>query len=246
MSYFGPSGGAAIPRDYGSISSSSSANQLVPDVSFSTFSPTEFITLSQLIAQNIQTFNYCCKQLEKTYKLWKSLRIKQEVSPQVQKIEAEADALVQTITMDFSRLAAIVGFADKQQKLQLEKLTNDFHLVLEKYSSLQKLIAISLRQTQIEFLKLLPKNKSFNLDNNDYNNDNVNDDNSFPNQSESLQIEQDDIDLQFLEERADHIKKIENAMLAINSIMSSLRTKVEIQGESVGMFFIFFIEINLI
>lgn len=231
MPRFDPIVGDAPPRDYGTISSSSSANLLtntttVPEVSFSSYSPSEFNTLCQLIAQNIQTIDYYCKELEKTYKLWKTRRIKQVTSSQ---IETEAIVRIQSMTTDFHRLAVILRFGDKQQKLQLEKLANDFHSVLEKYSSLQKLIATTLRQANIESLQLESENESLEV---------VKDGNILPGTVQDTyqrENEMNELNVELLLKRSKQIEHIENVIFDISSIMRDLHKNVEMQGENVGM-----------
>lgn len=56
------SSGFRALRDYGSTST-------VPDVNFAGFSPTEFMSLSESIAQNIGSVKSSWQQLEKAFKI---------------------------------------------------------------------------------------------------------------------------------------------------------------------------------
>lgn len=186
------------------------------------------MTLCQVIGQNIQTVNICCKQLEKIYKTLKTPREHHLASEQIHKIETKANSRIEGITMNFQRLAGIVRSGDKQQKLQLEKLTNDFHLVLEKYFTLQQLITTALRRAHVEILKLEAIMDSSER------NDSTND--TTPDKLDKLQLRKSQYDHQLLLNREQQIKHIESAMLDVNSIMRTLRTNMQMQGEEVGTF----------
>lgn len=64
------SGGFRALRDYGSTSSSGGGGggAAVPDINFAGFSPTEFISLSENIAQNVTYVKNSWQILEKTIK----------------------------------------------------------------------------------------------------------------------------------------------------------------------------------
>ena len=55
-------------RDYGATGSSSSNAAVIPDVNFGSFSPTEFMSLSENIAQNIGAVKSSWQTLEKEFK----------------------------------------------------------------------------------------------------------------------------------------------------------------------------------
>ncbi|XP_054731613.1 syntaxin-12 [Anastrepha obliqua] len=132
-------------RDYGATSSST--NAIMPDVNFSGFSPTEFMSLSEDIGQNINAVNSSSRQLEKILKVIGTRREQQATRNKVHNIHAEANTRIEATSRDLQRLTSVVGRGDKQQKLQLEKLTNDFKNLVEKYSSVQKRITAAMRQS---------------------------------------------------------------------------------------------------
>ncbi|KAH8397147.1 hypothetical protein KR215_009430 [Drosophila sulfurigaster] len=135
-------------RDYGATSSAT------PDVSFaatssgnSGFSPTEFVSLSEDIGNNITAVNSSTKQLEKQLKLIGTAKDLSSLRDKIHSINTKTNARVQTTSQDLQRLQAVVQHGDRQQKLQLEKLTQEFHTVVDKYSKQQKRISEATRQS---------------------------------------------------------------------------------------------------
>ncbi|KAH8370798.1 hypothetical protein KR093_005029 [Drosophila rubida] len=137
-------------RDYGATSTSSAT----PEVSFaatssgnSGFSPTEFVSLSEDIGHNITAVNSSTKQLEKQLKLIGTAKDLSTLRDKIHSINTKTNARVQTTSLDLQRLQAVVQHGDRQQKLQLEKLTREFHTVVDKYSTQQKRISEATRHS---------------------------------------------------------------------------------------------------
>ncbi|XP_011200392.1 syntaxin-12 [Bactrocera dorsalis] len=204
-------------RDYGATSSST--NAIMPDVSFSGFSPTEFMSLSEDIGQNISAVNSSSRQLEKILKVIGTRREQQATRNKVHNIHAEANTRIDTISRDIQRLTAVVRRGDKQQKLQLEKLTNDFRNVVEKYSSVQKRITAAMRQSieqlgqqqdeqaEAERAEFLQQQAQITA---------------------GLQFEQD-----MLVDRERQLRQIEADVLDVNAIMRRVYDIVQTHGEQV-------------
>lgn len=69
LSNSGTGGGFRALRDYGATSSTSgSTSTAVPDVNFAGFSPTEFMSLSENIAHNVNSVKSNWQTLEKALK----------------------------------------------------------------------------------------------------------------------------------------------------------------------------------
>ncbi|XP_014099121.1 syntaxin-12 [Bactrocera oleae] len=204
-------------RDYGATSSST--NAIMPDVSFSGFSPTEFMSLSEDIGQNISAVNSSSRQLEKILKVIGTRREQQATRDMVHNIHAEANTRIDTISRDIQRLTAVVRRGDKQQKLQLEKLTNDFRNVVEKYSSVQKRITAAMRQSIEQLGQQQDEQAEAERA-------------GFLQQQEQitagLQFEQD-----MLVDRERQLRQIEADVLDVNAIMRRVYNIVQTQGEQV-------------
>lgn len=53
-------------------------------------------------------------------------------------MQASSNAKIETTKEDLKRLTAVVRHGEKQQKLQVEKLTSDFCKIVEMYSTSQQ------------------------------------------------------------------------------------------------------------
>ncbi|EDV97926.1 syntaxin-12 [Drosophila grimshawi] len=144
-----PTGGGSSHRDYGATSSAT------PEVSFaaasnsgnSGFSPTEFVSLSEDIGHNITAINSSTKQLEKQLKMIGTPKDLNALREKIHSINKKTNTRVQATSSDLQRLQAVVRHGDRQQKLQLDKLTHEFQNVVEKYSTQQKRISLATRRS---------------------------------------------------------------------------------------------------
>lgn len=209
-------------RDYGAISNAT------PEVSFATgsnsgnagFSPTEFVSLSEDIGHNITAINSSTIQLEKQLKLIDTTRNLSALMEKIHNINTKTNARVQKTTQDLERLQAVLRYGDRQQKLQLEKLTDDFHDVLRKYSKQQKCISNATRRSY-EVAAQAERDADMSA------------------RTELLQQQREEqagLERQheMLMERQRQVELIESGVLDVNAIMNKLRTCVAEQGAAVG------------
>uniref|UniRef100_A0A1I8N0A2 t-SNARE coiled-coil homology domain-containing protein n=1 Tax=Musca domestica TaxID=7370 RepID=A0A1I8N0A2_MUSDO len=225
-------------RDYGATSSTSAnimagggtsatgTTSSIPDVNFSGFSPTEFMSLSEDIAHNIQAINSSYKQLDKILQIIGTPRDQQSTRDKAHDIHTKVNPRIEATTTDLQRLTAIVRRGDKQQKLQLEKLTNDFCNVVEKYSAVQKRIATAMRQTynQTQLAQMHDQMQSEQHDSDRQ----VLLQRQMQMEQQQMQFEHD-----LMVDRERQIKQIEADILDVNSIMRNISTLVQAQGEDV-------------
>lgn len=213
-------------RDYGATSSSNtnmmSSSTTIPDVNFSGFSPTEFMSLSEDIAHNIQAVNSSSKQLEKILQILGTPRDQQSTRDKVHDINTKTNSRIESTSVDLQRLTAIVRRGDKQQKLQLEKLTNDFCNVVERYTTTQKCMAQAMRQTYTQ-----PQMAQMQ-------DDREADTEELIQRQQQLQQQQMQFEHDMLVDRERQIKQIESDMLDVNKIMRTITALVQAQGEEVG------------
>ncbi|XP_076295012.1 syntaxin 13 isoform X3 [Lasioglossum baleicum] len=180
----------------------------VPDVGFS---PTELYSLSENITTNIYTINTSWRTLNDANKTVGTNKDNQGIRDNVHEIQLSTNHVVNQTGKDIARLTVLMRKGDKQQKLQIEKLTTDFKDAVQRYSDMQKTIAEKmkrhiLRTTSIESL----------LDDEE---------------QHQLQVQEDEHratirSLEFrqslLLERAERIKWIEEDILDVNKIMRDL------------------------
>lgn len=218
--------GSSTHRDYGATSSSSTnmmtSSNNIPDVNFSGFSPTEFMSLSEDIAHNIQAVNSSSKQLEKILQILGTPRDQQSTRDKVHDIHTKSNSRIETTTIDLQRLTSIVRRGDKQQKLQLEKLTNDFCCVVERYSTTQRRIALAMRQTftQPQLAQMQDEREA--------------DTEELIQRQQKLQQQQLQFEHDMLVDRERQIKQVELDILDVNKIMQTITALVHSQGEEVG------------
>ncbi|KAJ8675266.1 hypothetical protein QAD02_011052 [Eretmocerus hayati] len=115
----------------------------VPDVGFS---PTELYNLSENITTNIYTINASYKTLERAFKNIGTSKDGQGLRDNVHVAQLSTNQVVTQTSKHIARLTILMRRGDKQQKLQIEKLTNDFKDALQKYSDMQRSIADKMKR----------------------------------------------------------------------------------------------------
>lgn len=213
---------------YGSTSSTNS-NSENP---FENFSPTEFISLSENIATNIVYVKSSWQQLEKAIKIIGSPRDNNGARENFHNVQTITNEKIVSTSKDLQRLTVVVKRGDKQQKLQVERLTSDFKKIVEKYSDSQQLIAAKMKQI------ILINASQFDDDNNPTN---ISDSSNRTNeQLIQRQIQQNlEFDNEIMIEREQSVRKIEADILNVNDIMKGLNLLINQQGEVIGMFSIY-------
>ncbi|XP_076748994.1 syntaxin 13 [Xylocopa sonorina] len=195
----------------------------VPDVGFS---PTELYSLSENITTNIYTINTSWRTLERAYKNIGTNKDNQGLRDKVHVTQLSTNQVVTQTSKNIARLTVLMRRGDKQQKLQIEKLTTDFKDAVRRYSDMQKSIAEKMKRHI-----LLTTNVEHSMD---------------PEEEEQellLQVQEDEHratqrSLEFqqglLLEREDRIKRIEGDILDVNQIMRELAALVYQQGDTLN------------
>ncbi|XP_058834040.1 syntaxin-12-like [Topomyia yanbarensis] len=220
------SGSASGPRDYGATSSSAVTSMpAAADASnFGGFSPTEFISLSESIAANTIFVKQSWQFLEKANRTVGTQKDNQTLRDKVHEIQTGTNQRISTTSKDLQRLTIVVRRGDKQQKLQVEKLTSDFTHVVQMYYKNQQVIAAKMKQ-------VLLVNAS---QQDDLNASGFGDSQEQLHQRQQQQLQQS---LQFeqdmLLEREMRFRQIEADVLDVNQIMAELSSLTNLQGEVV-------------
>lgn len=219
-------GSGSGPRDYGATSSSSGSAMAGADSSnnFGGFSPTEFISLSESIAANTIFVKQSWQFLEKANRTIGTAKDNQTLRDKVHDLQAGTNQRIATTSKDLQRLTVVVRRGDKQQKLQVEKLTSDFTHVVQMYSKSQQVIAAKMKQV---FLVNAAQQDDLNRDS--FSEGNQQDQLLQRQQqaaAQSLQFEQD-----MLLEREQRFRQIEADVLDVNQIMKELSSITNQQAE---------------
>ncbi|XP_033339342.1 syntaxin 13 isoform X2 [Megalopta genalis] len=194
----------------------------VPDVGFS---PTELYSLSENITTNIYTINTSWRTLEHAYKNVGTNKDNQGLRDKVHVTQISTNQVVTQTSKDIARLTVLMRKGDKQQKLQIEKLTTDFKDALQRYSDMQKSIAEKMKRHI-----LLTTSIDSPMDQDDE-------------EQRQLQVQEDghratlrSLEFQqgLLLEREERIKWIEGDILDVSQIMRELAALVHQQGETIN------------
>ncbi|XP_012279652.1 syntaxin-12 [Orussus abietinus] len=197
----------------------------VPDVGFS---PTELYSLSENITTNIYTINGSWRILERAYNNVGTIKDNQDLRDNVHVTQLSTNQVVTQTSKDIARLTVLMRRGDKQQKLQIEKLTTDFKDALQQYSDMQKNIAEKMKR------HILPVTRT---------SENTSEDKEEEKQSLLQALEDDERRaeqraLEFEEglilEREDRIKRTEEDILDVNQIMRELGALVSQQGDAIN------------
>lgn len=217
-----------LHRDYGATSTNQmNAITRIPDVSFS---PTEFMHLSDNIATNIASVKSSAHQLEKAYKaINKNKNGYDSYKEKIHQIQTQTNQKIQMTSKDLSRLTTVVQKGDKQQKLQLERLTSEFQSTVNKYSEVQQQVAKLMKQM---VLLAAVQQQQQDEEAGSYSNDREREEllQRQLQMQKGLQFEND-----LLEEREAKIREIEADVLDANAIMRELSVLVNQQGEAIGL-----------
>lgn len=212
-------------RTYGAMSDSN-----VPDVEFSSsqFSPTEMFALCENITTNVYTINSSLKQLDDAFKVLGTAKDNQGVRDKIHVTQLSTNQIIAQTTKDLHRLTVVVRKGDKQQKLQVDKLTSRFKEAVQTYSVKQKQVADKMKMC------LLPSEVAAQED------EGTNSwEKSEEEQTRVAKLKQEHHNLEFdhgmLLEQEQRIKQIEEDILDVNQIMRELGAMVHQQDESINM-----------
>ncbi|KAH0554690.1 syntaxin-12 [Cotesia glomerata] len=196
----------------------------VPDVGFS---PTELYSLTENITTNIYAINASWKSMERAAKHIGTNRDTRELRDQVQVTQKATNNVVTQTSRDIARIAVLMKRGDKEQKLQIEKLTTDFKDALRRYSDMQQSVLQKMKRHVLQ---------DVDFDNYRFESDEDEDEQiAFAKQDQLRRNEQRALEFEqgILLEREDLIQKLEGDILDVNQIMRELGALVNQQGGSI-------------
>ncbi|KAG7196597.1 hypothetical protein KM043_013087 [Ampulex compressa] len=196
----------------------------VPDVGFS---PTELYSLSENITTNIYTINTSWRTIERAYKNIGTNKDSQGLRDKVHVTQLSTNQVVTQTSKDIARLTVLMRRGDKQQKLQIEKLTTDFQDALQRYTDMQKSIAEKMKRYILTMTSLESPPDA---------DDEIERQSLLQAQEDEHRATQGALEFQqgLLLEREDRIKRIEGNILDANQIMRDLATLVHQQGNTIS------------
>lgn len=112
---------------------------------------------------------------------------------------------------------------DKQQKLEVDRLTSEFRNIVEKYSKSQQIVASKMKRVLLIHSTSITEDEA---------------EESGYRDQQTASLVQKQADLQFeseiLEERDQRIRQIEADVLDVNQIFRDLSSLVHDQGQNIG------------
>lgn len=204
-----------------------STTERVPNVAIAgvKFSPTELFELTDKIASNIYSINTRRKDLEQNLKTIGTPKDCQELRVKIHSKLVSANEVVDQTTKDLNKLTGIVKKKDKQQKLQVEILMNNFKDAVKLYSEIQKQVAEKMKT------HLLPSEHAI-LD--DFSQGKVTNGSQADPNLQKVMANQMEFEQGLLLEREQRIQNIESCILDINQIMNELGAMVHQQADDIN------------
>lgn len=195
--------------NYGSISSSSaevSAN--IPDIN----------TLRDKIVTNIYTINQNGRLLETSFNSLSTNKDNVGMREKIRSIQLKTNEIISNTNNDVKNVSKHAKKADKNQRLQIEKLTGNFKDALARYSQIQTHITNEMKHYRLteepEVQYVIPEN---------------------PVLYQTQAVAEQDIAFEhdMLLEREQRVEKIETDILTINEIMREINALTNEQGEMI-------------
>ncbi|XP_022912597.2 syntaxin-12 [Onthophagus taurus] len=115
------------------------------EVAFSGTSTSDFNTLCDSIVTNIYTINSSWKSLDNLTKNVGTSKDNRGLRDKIHVTQLSTNQIISATTTSLQKLSRVVKKGEKQQKLQCEKLTDNFKDAVANYSSLQKTCADKMK-----------------------------------------------------------------------------------------------------
>lgn len=104
-----------------------------------------FHQLCDNISSNVFSINTATSTLERATKQLGTQADTEAFRDKIHVTQQNANATIKMTTASLQDLAGLIGPADKQQRLQSDRLRNEFQEVVQRYSNLQKEVATRMR-----------------------------------------------------------------------------------------------------
>lgn len=182
----------------------------------------ELTSICDNVSTNVYTINSCIKNLQSVVGLIGTARDNQGLRDQIHVWQISANQVVKATPKDIARLTVLARTANKQQKLQVEKVTNYFKEAVQAYGQIQQVTADKLRCNLLKTPDLMNTSSQ---------------DTDLLLQDEQIQTQRNlEFEQELLIEREHRIKQIESDILDVNQLMRELGALVHEQGSIVGEF----------
>lgn len=195
--------------------------------------PQDFTRLSQAVGNNIQKINNSVSQMQSLlsgsdgrHDASKSTDKLQEIQHYTNQLAKETNQMVK----ELNQLSpALSPSEQKQQKIQKDRLVNEFTKALNNFQAVQRLEKEREKANMVK-AKASSKYDPFNESRLGFNDDQ--EAVSFkPPQQKVVQIDASDVDMELMVEREESLRKLERDIVDVNQIFKDLGMMVHEQGE---------------
>lgn len=193
-----------------------------------------FFEYSDTISSNIFNISTNTTALERLVKQIGTGKDGTQLRDKIHETEQNTNRLIKQTAQAFHKLSGVVTRSNRQEKLQMERLKNEFQEAAERYNALQKKVADKVRTVAP------PQPKPFVKDLISWQEADASDERSLVEeerrrQQAQLQAQGEtiDTDLELLQEREEQIRRLEGDILDINTIFKDLSLLVHEQGETI-------------
>ncbi|KAJ1523852.1 hypothetical protein ONE63_010408 [Megalurothrips usitatus] len=200
---------------------------LAGDSNVSQFSPTELYNLCENITTNIYTINNGRKTVAKELRSIGTIKDTQGLRDQIHVTHVSCNEVIAQTTIELARLTEVVRKGNKEQKLQADRLREQFSQAVTNYCQNQKEIS--------EKMKQYPPVTSPGSADPDVTEDDSERLLSMERRHQAQKMMQQELEFEsgLMEERAQRIQSIENDIIDVNQIMRDLSKMVYEQGQAV-------------
>ncbi|XP_017783949.1 PREDICTED: syntaxin-12 [Nicrophorus vespilloides] len=196
-------------QSYGSMASTT-------DVEFAGNISTEFNNLCDNIVTNIYTINQSWKTLESSFKSLGTSRDNEGLRGKIHVTQLSTNEIIAVTNNNIHKLNMIVRKGQKQQKLQVEKLTENFKDAIARYGDLQKQVADKMKTHLMAIASQQVESEVSH--NTEY-------------EQQALKVRELAFEQDMLQDKEIRIRQIEADVIDVNQIMRELSAMVNEQGE---------------
>lgn len=187
--------------------------------------------LVDVITSNIFKINNNATTLERAAKNVGTKKDSVELRDRIHMTEQNTNRLIGETTQMFKQLSGLVSRSDRQQKLQYERLTNEFKESVQRYNTLQKGVAAQVKSAVLLSSPREPKTEtlvSWQDEVTEEERRQADDE-----RRQQLQVQGDTVnaDLSLMHDREERVVQLESDILDINEIFRELGALVHEQGD---------------
>lgn len=197
----------------------------------SEFRFSEFTTLCDNISSNIYLIHSSASSLERAQKQIGTPADSASIRERIHNMQQKTNRVVSSTTQELRQLGNLARLGQKQHRLQVDRLRNEFHDTIQRYSTLQKQVAEKIKSVLLRPTKPVAAMSAATDWNEDGEEQTALLDEAAERRQAQKQLDMElEVDQALLLEREQRIHQIESDILDVNEIFRDLAAMVEEQG----------------